>query len=163
MTLTRWTQGEATDHRQRAFVCEVLALDHVVPDTRQAGELADILAPLLESAWALGLDDELEQLLVWLAEVIADNGECMWALLALILSTARRAPADPRLSVPVECLIDMEAAAEDHRPAEPWLWRRQFSDPLCTPLWNALIADALDRPLPLHLERLAQHLRSNES
>lgn len=159
LALTRWNQGEATDHRQRAFACAVLALDHVVPDSRHAGDLDDILAPLLESAWALGLDDELEHLLVWLAEVIANDGECMWALLALILSTARCAPTDPRLPALVECLIQMEEAAEDHRPAERWLWRKQFTDPLCTPLWNALIADALDRPLPPHLEQLAQHLR----
>jgi hypothetical protein len=159
LALTRWNQGEATDHRQRAFACAVLALDHVVPDSRHAGDLDDILAPLLESAWALGLDDELEHLLVWLAEVIANDGECMWALLALILSTARRAPTDPRLLALVECLIQMEEAAEDLRPAERWLWRKQFTDPLCTPLWNALIADALDRPLPPHLEQLAQRLR----
>jgi tetratricopeptide (TPR) repeat protein len=159
LALTRWRQGEDTDHRQRAFACAVLALDHVTPDSGYAGDLDDILAPLVESAWALGLDDELERLLVWLAEVIAGDGECMWALLALILATARRAPADPRLPALVECLIDREAAAEDQRPAERWLWRKQFSDPLCTPLWNALITDALDRPLPPYLERLAQRLR----
>lgn len=159
LALTRWSQGEATDHRQRAFACAVLALDRAVPESRQAGDLDDILAPLLESAWALGLDGELEHLLVWLAEVIADGGECMWALLALVLSTARRAPTDPRLPALVECLVAMEEAAGDHRPAEGWLWRTHFTDPLCKPLWNALIADALGRPLPPHLEQLAQRLR----
>jgi hypothetical protein len=164
LALTRWSQGEATDHRQRAFACAVLALDHVAPDSREAGDLADILAPLLESAWVLGLDDELEQLLVWVAEVIKDgDGDYLWTLLSLILSTARRAPTDPRLFALVELLLDSEKAAEHYRPAERWLWRTQLSDPLCTPLWNALIADVLDRPSPLHLELLAEYLRSNES
>lgn len=159
LALTRWSQGESTDHRQRAFACAVLALDHVVPDSHQAGDLADILAPMLESAWTLSLDDELEHLLVWLAEVCEGDGDCMWTLLALILSTARRAPTDPRLPALVECLVAMEAAAEDYRPAERWLWRKDITDPLCTPLWNALIAGVLDRALPGHLEQLARHLR----
>ena len=163
LALTRWRQGEATDHGQRAFVCAVLALDRAVPESRQAGALDDILAPLVESAWALGLDSELEHLLVWLAEVIADHDECIWALLALVLSTARRAPADPRLPALVERLVDMESAAQDQRPAAGWLWRKYFDDPLCKPLWDALITEVLGAArgdaLPPHLEQLAQRLR----
>lgn len=158
LALCRWRQGQATDHRERAFVCTVLALDAVVPQCRQVGGISDILAPLIESAWALGLDDELEQLLVWLAEVIEHDSECMWVLLALVLSTAHRAPTHSRLPPLIERLVAMEEAAHDYRPGAGWLWRRELTDPICTPLWKSLIATALDRQLPPHLEQLALRL-----
>ncbi len=155
LSLTRWGDGAKTDHVQRAFACAVLVLDGVHPRSQQAGELSDALAPLIESAWNLQLSGELEQLLVWLTEVIEPVEGYVWPLFGLVLTRARYAPEDPRLGALVSLLEEAEAAAQHVRPEAGWLLRTSHSE-LNLPLWNALAAEVLDpaRGLPPQLARL---------
>jgi hypothetical protein len=142
LELTRWSRGEDTDHVARAFACAVLALDGASPETRQIGDLADVLAPAIESAWALDLVDEVEALLVWVAEVVDDAAPLGWALLGLILSVARRAPDDPRVP---DLVAALDAAAAD--PDAPWpgdvALPLPATGPFFQPLWHALAAEVL--------------------
>ncbi|OJT16622.1 hypothetical protein BO221_49290 [Archangium sp. Cb G35] len=160
LELTRWTRGADTPHVRRAFACTVLALDVVLPISQQMGELEDSLAPLLESAWALGLDAELEQLLVWLADVMEPAAGYAWPLFALVLTLARRAPGDPRLGPLVAAFEAVEPEASDPHP--------DFGALLCATgneryrdLWHELATEVLDpaRGLPPHLEQLARRIR----
>jgi hypothetical protein len=87
--LTRWSEGDATDHVARTFACVILAIDAATPGTRQIGVIADVLGPLVESAGAAGLDDALDAFLV---ELTANQGEqvAAWASLALAIARVRR-------------------------------------------------------------------------
>ena len=160
LSLTRWSRGAKTDHVQRAFACAVLVLEGVHPRSKQIGELNDALAPLIESAWSLQLSGELEQLLVWLTEVIEPEEGFIWPLFGLVLTRARQAPEDPRLGALVALLEEAEAAARHERPEAGWLLRISDSD-LNLPLWSALAAEVLDpaRELPPHLARLREQMR----
>jgi len=142
LELTRWSRGDKTDHVARAFACAVLALDWPAPETAQACDLGDVVAPLVESAWALGLDEPLEAHLAWLAEVVPDAEPLGWAVLALILTLARRAPDDPRLP---DLIAVLDEAAAD--PDLPWPGRLGLPLPdtgqFFEPLWPVLAAEAL--------------------
>jgi tetratricopeptide (TPR) repeat protein len=161
LSLTKWSEGAKTDHVQRAFACAVLALEGVHPRSHQTGELSDALAPLIESAWNLQLSGELEQLLVWITEVIEPAEGYVWPLFGLVLTRARYAPEDPRLGALVALLEEAEAVAEHVRPEAGWLLRTSFSE-LKWPLWRALAAEVLDpaRGLPPHLERLRGRVKA---
>jgi hypothetical protein len=149
LELTRWTEGASTDHVARGFACAVLAIDAALPATRQAGSIDAVLAPLVESAWALGLVDELERLLAWIAEVASGEPDTGWAMLALALSCARRDRDDPRLPALVAALAQDEWARTELAAA--------LRSGMRPHLWAALAALALDPapPRPSHLDQLA--------
>jgi hypothetical protein len=157
---TRRNRGEGTHHARRAFACALLALDLVLPGTSQGEDLDDALAPLVESAWALGLDAELEQLLVWLAEVVEARSVfgSAWAPFALILTLARRAPKDSRLDALAEAFEAAEAAVSDLDFIGTVHSRITAGDRGQAPLWRELIAEVLvpGRGLPPRLERLGR-------
>lgn len=160
LELYRWTQGADTDHELRAFACAVLAFDAVIPSTGQCGDIGNVIAPLLESAWALGLDDPLEATLVWLAEV-ARQSEVVWPLFGLILARARRDPDDPRLGALVAALVAAEAEASVwHTWSEHWLFRTSNHDSY-HPLWRVLAAESLARApaSAAHLVELRDRMR----
>jgi hypothetical protein len=163
LELTRWGVGDKVDHVCRGFASVVLVLAAPVSDDANAS-----LAPLIESAGVLGLDDELEGLLVWLAEVRDGPRPRAWALLGLILARARRAPDDPRLAAVVDDLIaaETEAAAEvawlltNADVPRSWMWRTTPYDGLRNDLWRSLIAERLESTTirPHHLVDLAARL-----
>lgn len=112
LELTRWDPVKV-GQVGGAFCCAVLVADAVGPLCSQSNGDAceDSLALLLESAWALELDDELELFLAWLARVHpGDYGSPVWPLLALTLCRARRDPLDSLLPELVERLEAMEGA-----------------------------------------------------
>ena len=159
LELTRWQRGDATDHVARAFAAAVLVCAHVVPDANPNGELQDSLAPLIESAWHLGLD-EVEAFLRWVAQVRGHEPDGAWALLGLILTVARRAPDEPRLPALIERLEGAVAALHPYDADPAWLYgttnfRQSFDQ------WRALVAATLapTPDLPPALVRLAGHLQ----
>ena len=146
LELTRWERGASVDHMARAFACTLLVLDAVRGGGGAAGpDVGDTLAPLIESAWALGLDDSLEELLVWLVRVLPVE-EPPWAMLGLALCRARRDPHDSRLPELIVSLQEAEAKLEPvpDPDVDGWLFRTtyftQYAD-----LWRAL-ADAALQP-----------------
>lgn len=165
LELTRWGRGELSrdGHVARALSCAVLAIDAALPDCRQAGQICDVLAPLISSALALGFDKELELFLVWLSEHIEYEGEHLWSLLALVLVVARRAPDDPRLLALIEQLEHIESLSQQERPQAGWLFRTTLSKGH-EQLWRGLVAELLapKLPLPPHLQRLGALLRGEE-
>ncbi|HRI54887.1 MAG TPA: hypothetical protein PLW65_32340 [Pseudomonadota bacterium] len=161
LELFRWRQGAAVDHVGRAFACAVLALDAALPGSLQIGELSDVLAPLLESAWHLGLEVELEQHLAWLIEVLEPEGGYVWPLFGLLLTRAKDAPDDPRLDGLIAMLKMAEAAAESARPEAGWLLRTSFGSGH-EKLWRGLAEDVLgpSRGVPSQLARIGTLLQS---
>lgn len=164
LELYRWRQGDEVDHVGRLFACAVLALDAVLPDSQQVGELSDVLAPLIESAWHLGLDAELEQHLAWLSEVVESEVGYVWPLFGLLLTRAKAAPDDPRLAELIARLETAEAAAQPWRPDAGWLLRTTFGSGH-ERLWRGLAADVLaaSRGGPPQLARIGRLLQSGSS
>lgn len=169
LELTRWGRGELSrdGHIARALSCAVLAIDAALPDCRQAGQICDVLAPLISSALALGFDKELELFLVWLCEHLEYESEYVWALLALVLVAARRAPDDPRLPALIEQLEQIESLSHPERPKAGWLFRTTLSKGH-EQLWRGLIAELLGPTLALplppapHWQRLGALLRGED-
>lgn len=164
LELFRWRTGDEVDHVGRAFACAVLALDAALPDSQQIGELSDVLAPLIESAWHLGLDTELEQHLVWLVEVLESEDRYVWPLFGLLLTCAKAAPDDPRLDGLIAMLKTAEEAATHFRPEASWLLRTGFGTGH-EPLWRGLAEDVLSpsRRMPPQLVQIGRLLQSGAS
>jgi hypothetical protein len=161
LELTRWRAGDTTDHVQRAFAAVLLAFDQAGPACEQVGEIQDSLAPLLESCWILGVEAELELFLVWLCEVLDVETNQAWALLALVLSLARRAPDDARLPALVERLERAVGGMHPYGGDPVWLYgTTNFTQSRA--LWRAMVAEVLapDRALGPELLRLAARLAS---
>jgi hypothetical protein len=159
LQLVRWRRGAGVDHVARGFACAALAVEAGMnpPDHH----ISDIIAPLIDSAWALALDAELEALLVWLAEVMADD--FAWPMLGLVLTYARRAPDDARLDALVERMIAAEAAAYTGTwPDVGWLFRTTNYDQ-SRDLWHALATQALAGATQPHLVELARLLSADRS
>ena len=146
LAITRWLDGEKTDHAARAFACTVLCLDAAGPVYRDGHEPTPAL--LLESCLALGGEAVARAvgLMVTLAEAFEDyRHELGFAYLGLILAAAARDPHDPRLARLAEMPIATEVDAR-HGP-----WRSLSEDLLAWP--------SRDDPSLAHLATIAARVR----
>jgi hypothetical protein len=134
VALTSWSKGPSTNHRARAFACLVLLVGEGDEVT-----IANSLAPLLESADLLGLDDALERHVAWLAEIVP-VGELGVTLLGLALCTVRRDPSAPALTTLVDKLTSLQKPRRDW-PRGRWSYPADGGQQQA--LWAELVEQAL--------------------
>jgi len=147
LALTRWSEGEATDHVARAFACVALALEHTMPASHHNSDLQSLLPQLIESAWLLELVDELHAFLAWLATTAPYDADAAWAIVGLVLSAAQRDATDPRL-----------AALIDRLEADPWVQAdlaRDLKESIVRRAWIAQIDRGFAALDPAPRDRLA--------
>ncbi|MFV8751505.1 hypothetical protein ACNOYE_13250 [Nannocystaceae bacterium ST9] len=129
LALTRWSQGEQTDHLERALACALLC---IVPG--DADELATSGAILLESCLALGepFRSACVELFVWRAEA-CEEGLDLPARLLILIGQAAITPDDPRLPALAETIGTR--------------WIEDIGGSMREGLWRELIARWLPREL----------------
>lgn len=167
LELTRWRDGEKTDHLARAFACTVLCLDAAGPTYRDGHE--QTMPVLLESCLAIG-DEAVARaigLMVTLAQAFEDfRHELSFAYLGLLLAAAAGNPRDPRLGPLAERLVATELATrQEGAPGPDWLLGQTRFD-LGHRLWRSLAEDLLAGPSRrdpslAHLAAIAERLRGS--
>lgn len=157
LALTRWSDGAGCDHVTRAFACTALVIEMMSPRSYR-NDLVDGMVPqLVESAWSLDLVDELHGFLAWVAEVAGDPDgapDATIAILALLVSAARRRGDDARLPALIDAL---ETAA--YVPGAPDQLAGALRDCIMRKTWGAqveLALAALAAPLRARLSALVQ-------
>lgn len=131
LALTRWSEGEQTDHLQRALACALLC---IVPDANGDDALLTSGVILLDSCLALGepLRSACVELFVWRAETSEDELDVL-ALLLILIGQAAIAPEDARLPALAETI------------GTPW--RAEVRGSMRESLWHQLLARWLPREL----------------
>jgi hypothetical protein len=133
--LTRWSSGQALNHRARALSCVLLCL------CSDDDDLANNGPPLIESCLALGADaaSSAARFLVWKYETTnPERAEAHLCLLSLIMLHATQQPGDPRLV----SLFEKMVGTRDIRGLRQWL-----ASSINAKLWAQLVDDIL---MPLH-------------
>lgn len=150
LSLTRWSEGERTDHLARAFACAILCID-ATSEAPRCGEPETVLPQLLDSCLRLGPEAlvHLRGLAVALLESREEDEDAPLLSHGLLLCAAAVDPADPRLpalAARVDALAAQQAARPRHSdsPGGGWLWGSTYFQ-LCHPLWRALTAEVLGR------------------
>jgi hypothetical protein len=153
LELTRWREGEGTDHVTRAFACTLLTIDAIARGGRDGFE--STLAALVESCIVLGKPALERSIGLLSAEMAAHDDEetASFSLLhyGLLLALTSLDSADARLPALAERLLEREP---------DWLEKRAFG--LRRDLWQALGAELLPRAAEHHpaLQQLAHVVRA---